>query len=397
MAKRLVRRGLLLALCAALDLAEAGGQTLAGAVAPAAHPPADALLFTPPELTLLPPVEDEAAVGDYALLQEADAMLAEETLAEGEEVDGTLSDSLRKRAKSKGALGGGAPVALGGFWSPKVDVDGQASQLAMNAEFARLSVPLAMPAEGKPLWIGIAKVDRLELATDAILPDSGQRVPSQLWSVQTGVMNIRPLASGATIGGTAMFGSASDEPYATTRDLTLTAIAFYNTPAKNERDDWNFSVFYSPTSQLPYPLPGIAYVWRPSEQFEAKIGLPPAIDYRPNDDWQLTATYMPLTNFDARVRRTISEDFSLLAYYRINNDTYFLADRLEDDQRFYVFDQRAAIGLERALLKGFTLELTAAYLFDRQLFQGTSFTDDRTDELEFDPGLGLSFQLQWRR
>ncbi|BBO31319.1 DUF6268 family outer membrane beta-barrel protein [Lacipirellula parvula] len=397
MAKRLVTRVLQLALCAALDLAEAGAQTPTSPANPSAQPTPNALLSTPPELVPLPPVEDEAAVGDYALLQEADALLAEETLAEGEEVDGTLSDSLRKRAKSKGALGGGAPVALGGFWSPKVDVDGQASQLAMNAEFARVSLPLAMPAEGKPLWIGIAKLDRLELATDAILPDSGQRVPSQLWSVQTGVMNIRPLASGATVGGTAMFGSASDQPYAATRDLTLTAIAFYNKPAKNERDDWNFSIFYSPTSQLPYPLPGVAYVWRPSEQFEAKIGLPPALDYRPNEEWQFTATYMPLTNFDARVRRTISEDFSLLAYYRTNNETYFLADRLEDDQRFYVFDQRAAVGLERALFKGFTLELTAAYLFDRELFQGTSFTDDRTDEVEFDPGLGLSFQLQWRR
>ncbi|WP_428308235.1 DUF6268 family outer membrane beta-barrel protein [Lacipirellula sp.] len=397
MSKRLVTRVLQLALCAALDLAEAGAQTPASPANPSAQSPPNALLFTPPELTPLPPVEDEAAVGDYALLEEADALLAEETLAEGEEVDGTLSDSLRKRAKSKGILGGGSPVALGGFWSPQVDVDGQASQLAMNAEFARVSLPLAMPAEGKPLWIGIAKLDRLELATDAILPDSGQRVPSQLWSVQTGVMNIHPLASGATVGGTAMFGSASDQPYAATRDLTLTAIAFYNKPAKNERDDWNFSIFYSPTSQLPYPLPGVAYVWRPSEQFEAKIGLPPALDYRPNEDWQFTATYMPLTNFDARVRRTISEDFSLLAYYRTNNETYFLADRLEDDQRFYVFDQRAAVGLERALFNGFTLELTAAYLFDRQLFQGTSFTDDRTDEVEFDPGLGLSFQLQWRR
>jgi hypothetical protein len=125
--------------------------------------------------------------------------------------------------------------------------------------------------------------------------------------------------------------------------------------------------------------------------------LPPAVDYRPNEDWQFTATYMPLTNFDARVRRTISEDFALLAYYRTNNETFFLADRLEDDQRFYVFDQRAAVGLERSLIRGFTLELTAAYLFDRELFQGTSFTDDRTDEVEFDPGLGLSFQLQWRR
>jgi hypothetical protein len=62
-----------------------------------------------------------------------------------------------------------------------------------------------------------------------------------------------------------------------------------------------------------------------------------------------------------------------------------------------VFDQRAAAGLEHALAKGFSLELTAAYLFDRQLFQGTNFTSGRTDVVAFDPGLGLSLQLLWRR
>ena len=336
-----------------------------------------------PELIPLPPID----------LTE-DLPLEAEVLSEPVTEATELSPPQRKVGSP---FGKSAPFALGGFWAPKVDVEGQATTLAMNGQYARASLPLVKPVEGEGLWIGIAKVDRLELATSAVLPDSGLDVPNQLWSVQTGAMHMRPLASGSTVGGTMMFGSASDRPYAATRDLTLTAIGFWNRPAKNERDDWNFSIFYSPTSQLPYPLPGIAYVWRPNETLEAKIGLPPALDYRPNEDWHFSAAYMPLTNFDARVRRHLSDDLSLLAYYRTNNETYFLADRLEDDQRFFVFDQRAAVGLEQSLMGGFSLEMTAAYLFDRQLFQGTSFTDDRTDEVEFDPGLGLLFQLMWRR
>jgi hypothetical protein len=290
-----------------------------------------------------------------------------------------------------------APVALGGFWSPAVPVQGQPASLAMNGQFARVSVPLGRPVDGKPLWIGIAKFGRLELATDAMLPDSGQPIPDQLWLVETGGMHIRPLQGGGTIGGTFLLGSASDRPYAAGRDLTLMAIGFYNRPAKNERDEWNFSLFYSPTSQLPYPIPGVAYLWRPNATFEAKIGVPAGLDYRPNDDWSFSIGYTPLVNVNAIARRRLGERLSAIAFYRTDTEIYFLADRVRNDERFYVFDQRAAVGLERVLAGGFAFEVTASYLFDRKLFQGTNFTSGRTDVVNFDPGLGVSAQLLWRR
>jgi hypothetical protein len=242
-------------------------------------------------------------------------------------------------------------VSLRGFWAPAVDVHGQPATLGMNAEFARVAAPLVRPEEGGPLWLGIGKFGRLELATDAILPDSLQPVPDQLWLVETGVMHVRPLASGGSLGGTFLFGSASDRPYAAGRDLTLMAVAFYNRPARNDRDEWSFSVFYSPTSQLPYPLPGAAYVWRPDATLEAKIGLPAAIEYRPDDDWTFTANYFPLVNFAATARRRLAENLAFLAYYRTDTQIFFLADRLLDDERFYVFDQRAAVraGVHRGL------------------------------------------------
>jgi hypothetical protein len=332
-------------------------------------------------VTLLPPVE-------FNLEQDAFA---------SEPVSDADPEAPRPRRRADAAFGAAAPFTIGGFWAPAVDVVGQPAPLAMNAQFARLGIPLVAPVEGQPLWIGIAKFGRLELATDAILPDSGQAVPDQLWLVETGFMHVRPLADESTLGGTFLFGSASDRPYAAARDLTLMAIGFYNRPAANGRDDWNFSVFYSPTSQLPYPLPGIAYVWRPDETLDAKIGLPASIDYRPTDDWTFTAAYFPLVNFNATARRRLSDGLSLVASYRTDTQIFFLADRIVDAERFYVFDQRALVGVEQAIAHGFTLELMASYLFDRKLFQGTSFTGGRTDLIAFDPGLGLSAQLLWRR
>ena len=175
------------------------------------------------------------------------------------------------------------------------------------------------------------------------------------------------------------------------------SILFATVPARNQRDDWSFSLFYSPTSQLPYPLPGIAYVYKPDETFEAKIGLPAGLEWRPNDDWEVTFSYFPIVNVNAMIRRRLADKLWLFGGYRTDTQIYFLADRTIEKERFYVFDQRAAIGLDRQIGAGFSLEFLASYLFDRELFQGTSFTSGRTDVIEFDPGLGLSLQLLWRR
>ncbi len=331
-----------------------------------------------------------------ALLPPIDFNLEEDTFA-NEPLSDIDPEATTNRRRRSPPFGSSAPVSLGAFWAPAVAVDGQAADLAMNAEFARVALPLGTPAEGRPLWLAIGKFGRLELATNAVLPDSGQPVPDQLWLIETGIMHVRPLADGSTIGGNFLFGSASDQPYAAGRDLTLMTVGFYNRPAARAGDEWSFSLFYSPTSQLPYPLPGIAYVWRPSDRLEAKIGLPPAVEWRPTDDWTFTANYFPLVNFNATARRRLADRLAFIAFYRSDTEIYFLADRQQDDQRFFVFDQRAAVGLEQTLGRGFALEATASYLFDRQLFQGTSFLSNRTDLVTFDPGLGLSLQLLWRR
>jgi len=344
----------------------------------------------------LPPVQEGNVVWSprVAQLPAVEFNLEEDTFASEPIAD---ADPGIVRRRRRNPFGSAAPVSLGGFWAPNVPVVRQPAQMAMNAQFARVAFPLLPPVENEPMWLGIGRFGRLELATDAILPDSGKPVPSQLWLIETGLTHIRPLDNGGTIGGTFLFGTASDEPYAAGRDLTLMAIAFLNLPARRLDDEWNFSIFYSPTSQLPYPLPGLAYVWRPDDTLEAKIGLPAALEYRPTEDWEFSVAYAPLVNVNAVARRRIVDGLSAVAFYRTDTQIYFLADRVNDDERFFVFDQRAAVGLEQTLGSGFTLEAMASYLFDREIFQGTNFTSGRIDVVEFDPGLGLSLQLLWRR
>ena len=57
---------------------------------------------------------------------------------------------------------------------------------------------------------------------------------------------------------------------------------------------------YSPTSELPFPIPGVAYVWQPADNFRMNIGVPFMVMYRPVDDLTLDFSYMLVRTVHAR-------------------------------------------------------------------------------------------------
>lgn len=287
-----------------------------------------------------------------------------------------------------------SPVKLSLFWSPAQDLSTQPGELTMGGESLDIAAPLRI--EPGNVWLATSGVHLLRLGSNGRLPDSLTEIPDELWRVTAGMMHFRDLDNGCQVGGILNFGSASDEPFASWRETTANAIAYLNVPY-GPRDGWSFSLFYSPTSQLPFPVPGVAYLWRPDETLSAKIGIPFAIDYRPTIDFSATISYTPLTNVDAIVSHKLGEKWNTYAGYSITNETFWLADRNDDDERLYLFDQRLTVGVERELTFGLRLDLSAAYVFDRQIFQAESFTRDRRDEIGIEPGvLGIA-TLSWSR
>jgi len=289
---------------------------------------------------------------------------------------------------------GRAPFTARLWWIPQQDLKHQPGTLAMNGEEIELAFPVHIDSDG--IWLALGSVQRLELSTSAVLPDSGLPVPEQLWDIEVGTMHIRELANGWRAGGMLRVGSPSDQPFAAWRDMTITLLGFLTIPS-GERDAWNFSLFYSPTGQIVFPIPGVAYVWRPTPQFQANLGIPFSLDYRPTETLTLTASYRPLNNVQVLVRQSLSEAWSIYGSYRTVNDTFLLADRLDDQERTYLFDQRLTLGVQRELGRGWSLDLSAAYVFDRQMFQAEKFSGSRRDELAIEPGLAGTLQLLWTR
>lgn len=289
-----------------------------------------------------------------------------------------------------------SPVVLGGTWLPGRPVEGQGTDLTLWHARATLAYPLYLAEDGRSMWLATSSFRYWQLDTGAVLPDSQQRMPGELWRIEAGSLLVRELENCWQVGGLFTAGTATDEPFASIREMTLTTLAFVNIP-RGPRDAWNLSLMYSPTSPLPYPIPGAAYVWRPHDRLMAQLGLPFALRYQPSDLWTFSASYRPLTAVQAKAARALGTQWSLYARYEMVNDSFFLADRTSDGDQLFLFDQRAALGLERTLPAGLRLDVSTAYVFDRRIFQSESFFTDRRDLVEIDPGLAVGLLLRWSR
>ena len=289
-----------------------------------------------------------------------------------------------------------SPVRFAGTWMPGQQVQGQASDLGLTGFQANLAAPLRIAPDGRRIWLATSNFGYLQIDTAAIFPDSLIDVPQELWKFNLGAMHLREFDNGWSGGGMLSIGTASDRPFSDLREMTMTSLAFLNVP-RGRRDAWNFSLFYSPTSQLPFPIPGVAYVWCPSDRFTANLGVPFSLRYQPTEAWTFSADYRPLTAVNLQASRSLGAEWNLYARYEVVNETYWLAERANSQDRLYLFDQRVAFGLDRRLPVGLSLDLSAAYVFDRRIFQAESFSGSRSDVLNISPGAAISLMLLWSR
>ncbi len=285
-----------------------------------------------------------------------------------------------------------APFRLFANYAPRQSVRDSSESLSANSTGGQIGAPLRIYSDG--IWLATASFKTTELSTNAVLPQSGIQIPDRLWDIRTGMFFSRKLRNGWTVGGLLNFGSASDEPYNSVDELTLTSIGFINIPARDQ-DTWDISFFYSPTAQFRFPIPGLAYHWRPSDQFQAQIGLPASVVYTPNESFVFRARYTPLTDVLVEMRQAIDRDWGFFARYQITNENYFLVGRSDRDLLFTQFEQQVVAGINFNFENGFSVDLSAGYLFDRRFFLDTDFDLNSPDQIKVESGAIFAAQLIW--
>ena len=286
-----------------------------------------------------------------------------------------------------GGFGGGMnpseSVRYATIWTPVVPVQGQATDFEMIRQDLSFTHPLWKDSLNALSLTGGVRNELIE--TDAILPNTGQAVPSELWGVNLGLRYSRQLDDGWITGGGVSIGSASDHPFATIHEMNVGMNAMLRIP-QGEHNAWLFTLSYSPMGELAFPVPGVAYSWNPSPQFHANIGLPLMISWRPTDELQFQASYMLLRTIHVKAQYRFTHWLSAFAAYDWSNESYILLDSPDVNDRFYIYDQRVSLGLQTSFLQHFTASVSGGFIFDRYLFEGTSSTSSSADQVYLGSG-----------
>lgn len=278
------------------------------------------------------------------------------------------------------------PFSCQVLWFPSVGVQGQSGK---NFEMVAEDVSLAYPVFVSPQnsWLATANVRYRWINTDAILPDTHQRYPDELWDVHIGLKYQRQLGDGWVTGGGITFGSASDHPFASIHEMDIGGTMMLKVP-HGDRDTWTFAVMYMPTSEFNFPIPAISYNYNPSEQFQMDIGIPTRITYRPTEQWQLEAMYVPIRTVHVKSTYHLTERLSVIAAYDWANESYQLHDRVDDSDRFYLYDQRVSLGLQMEVAPKITASVAGGYSFDRYSYEGEGGwkSSDEKNRVNLDSG-----------
>jgi hypothetical protein len=255
-----------------------------------------------------------------------------------------------------------------------------------------------------PLWrcdsdvlLGRVSVRSQLLDTNALLPNREQLFPQELWNISLGITEVHTFDNGWTGGLSVSGGTASNKPFESTKELNANVLAFLRIPVR-EADAWNFSLAYSPLSQLPFPIPGVSYFWHPSDRFYANIGLPLQVHYRPLNDLSLDLSYMLLTTVHARATYRLAEPVRAYLGFNWINEGYHLTSETTSADRFFYYEMNLVAGVRWTVTPYALLDISTGYAFDRFYTEGQLFgSGGNASRVDINPGPFLSgqFSLRW--
>jgi hypothetical protein len=359
-----------------------------GRVPPSVQQPPDAALAGPP--TLAPVIPAGASDTSAAPVSPADRAAAQKPF--GADAYATFGDISPFFTPAVGHSSFRADYRV--TWFASEPVSGQSTNLGYVQHDFGMSFPIWQCSTDE--WTAGLSARGEIFQTHAVLPNTLQPFPDELWNIRLFTSYRHEFDNGWIAGGTVSFGSASDKPFHSINEMTAGANAFLRVP-QGEHNAWLFTLAYSPTSELPIPIPGVAYVWQPSADFRMNIGLPFQVMWRPTDDVTLDFSYMLLRTVHARATYRLAPALRVYVSYDWGNEGWFLAERSNNNDRFYYYDMRVSSGVQLFAARNFALDLAGGYVFNRFYFEGQHLSDSHFNRVDVGDGPFVSLQgrLRW--
>jgi len=314
--------------------------------------------------------------------------------ASGRATVGDLPPAIVKTLEALGASTG-VPDGVGASWEPARPVSGQQASMSLFNAQAGLALPVWTSADQGVF--GTASARGLFPGGGVVFPDTRTPFPNALWELQAGGAYVQQVADGGSWGLCLAGGSASDRPFHTIHEATVSALAFWRSQTESN-NAWLFYVVSVTNGQVGQniPIPGAAYEFH-SDQLDGVIGLPfLSLTYRPTEVLQFELNYAAITDVEARASVRLVDGARVFAGFSWDSESWLPADRPDHREQLFYYEKRAEGGLVWAVREHVNFVLTGGYAFDRYFLESRGFTLNGRNHVALAPGPFVAMQLEIR-
>jgi len=126
------------------------------------------------------------------------------------------------------------------------------------------------------------------------------------------------------------------------------------------------------------------------------IGAPFFLKWHFADRMTLDFFYVPIRNVNARITLDPVDYVGMHIYGAFNwsNEAYFLANRTDDQDRFFGYEKRITLGVQFDLPYRLRFDVSGGYVFDRFYFIGHQYSDRDNNRVDVRGGLFVALQLR---
>jgi len=267
------------------------------------------------------------------------------------------------------------------------DVQGQPlKDFKMMENRASLAVPISQSKEYEWLLTGSLAVQ--SITTQAILPTTSDPFPGNLWDVGFGTAYRKKFENGWISGISVDFGSASDKPFFSWDEMTLSANLFTRIPHA-EQNAWLFLLNYNNNREFwpNVPIPGVGYMFQKDKLYRITVGVPFLFaEVRPWKDLSMEFSYFPVRTVHGGINYTLVKDLTIYGNFDWGNDEFFRADRTDKSKRLFYYEKRLTAGLRYQFNRHCFVNLGGGYAFDRMYFEGQNYSDRDFNRLDIQDG-----------
>lgn len=207
------------------------------------------------------------------------------------------------------------------------------------------------------------------------------------YNIEGALSYSRPQSNGDNWSWSLSYGSASDKPFASSSVSTVSSTYTY-TYAPEGTGQWLFFVNYSNNRPIlnNIPLPGFAYIYKPSKDFFAVFGAPFA-----TFQWQFTEKlswgFLSFVPWVLKTNLTYKIAGPIQAYTGLDiaQTTFLREERTIARERVYFDERKLMIGLKSPIHRRIFADFEMGRAFSRRLFEAEEYRLEVPGELRLQP------------